>query len=78
MAIPTTERETILRIIESWPLEEQMMLAQAIMQRVRTHSIPLQQPSWREMAGLASTGRAAPSDEDVDQWLDERRLKKHG
>ena len=74
MAIPTSDREAILKAIEAWPLEDQVALAQMILQRSTAHRAPgaktPQRPSWRQMAGIASNGQTPPSDEEVAQWLD--------
>lgn len=83
MAVPTGDRETILKAIEAWPREDQVALAQAILKR--STSIPPsrdamapQRPTWREMVGLASNGQTPPSDEEVARWLDEHRSEKYG
>jgi hypothetical protein len=79
MATPSFDRETILRAIGELPTEEQISLAQAILQRIGSHTPSLpQQPSWRQMVGIASNGQPAPSDEQVAQWLDEHRTEKSG
>lgn len=72
MATPTGDRETILKVIETWPREDQVALAQLILQR-STRETAAQRPSWRELAGLASNGQPPPSDEEVARWLDEHR-----
>jgi hypothetical protein len=83
MAAPLIDRDTILQVRRSWPLHDQMALAQAILQTVSeqlSEDRPTpQRQSWREMAGLAAvSGKEPPSDEQVAQWLDERRMNKYG
>jgi hypothetical protein len=82
MAIPTSDREAILKAIEAWPLEDQVALAHMILQRSAAHTAPgaktPQRPSWKRMAGLASNGQTPPSDDEVAQWLDEHRSEKYG
>ena len=82
MASPTSDREAILKAIEAWPLEDQVALAQMILQRSATRTAPgaktPQRPSWKQMAGLASNGQTPPSDEEVAQGLDEHRSEKYG
>jgi len=82
MATTTSERETILKAIEAWPPEDQMALAHMIFRHAAmrtTHGTATpQNPSWRQMAGLASNEQAPPSDEEVAQWLDEHRSEKYG
>ena len=82
MAIPVSDREAILKAIEAWPLEDQIALAQMILQRSAAHMAPgaktPQRPSWKQMAGIASNGQTPPSDQEVAQWLDEHRSAKYG
>jgi hypothetical protein len=82
MAIPASDREAILKAIEAWPLEDQVALAQMILQRTAAHTVSgakaPQRPSWKQMAGLASNGQTPPSDDEVAQWLDEHRSEKYG
>ncbi len=71
MAISIEEREAILKAIAAWPPEDQMELAQTILQYATTPGMRApQRPSWRQMAGLAAQGHPAPSDDDVARWLD--------
>jgi hypothetical protein len=80
MAIPTSDREAILKAIEAWPLEDQVALAQTILQHSATYTASgaktPQRPSWKQMAGIASNGPTPPSDEEVAQWLDAHRSAK--
>jgi hypothetical protein len=79
MATPTLNRDTILKAVHSWPLSEQMALAQAILQRAAEElATEPQRPSWRDMVGLASNGQEPPTDEQIAEWLDERRTHKYG
>ena len=82
MAIPTSDRDAVLKAIEAWPLEDQVALAHMILQRSAAHTAPdaktPQRPSWKQMAGMASNGQTPPSDEEVAQWLDEHRSARHG
>jgi hypothetical protein len=80
MANPTSDREAILKVIDAWPLENQVALAQMILRRSAAHSASgaktPQRPSWKQVAGLASNGQTPPSDDEVAQWLDEHRAEK--
>ena len=78
MATPTTDREAILRTIQTWPVEDQVAFAQVILRCATGQLTRVQQPSWRQLAGLASTEQPPPSDEDVARWLDEHRSEKYG
>lgn len=83
MAAPSIDRDTIFEVTRRWSLTDQMALAQAILQAVSERLAEgrrtPQRPSWHEMVGLAAVpGKEPPSDEQVAQWLDERRMNKYG
>ena len=87
MATPAAERERVLRTIEAWPIEDQVTLAQVILGRVAARlSAPKQTPrqgasegtTWEALHGLAANGRTPPTDEQIEQWLDEHRMEKYG
>ncbi|HXT34152.1 MAG TPA: hypothetical protein VN837_01130 [Chloroflexota bacterium] len=78
MTTPTSDRDTIARVIGTWPIEDQVTLARQILQRATAEDAVSPRPGWREMAGIASSGRIPPSDEQVAQWLDEHRQEKYG
>lgn len=84
MTASVRDRATILQTIRAWPRDEQLALAEEILRQadqaigdgpVRREP---QRPSWKELAGLAANGQEPPSDEQVEQWLDERRMEKYG
>ena len=54
MVTPTSDRDTILKAIRTWPLEDQVALAKTILQRASSRAaMAPQRPDWRQMAGLA-------------------------
>jgi uncharacterized membrane protein len=87
VAASALDRDTILRAIAAWPVEEQVMLAQSILERAIAHSAPRarsqeaetqQRSTWEALYGIASNGQEPPSDEQVAQWLDDHRMEKYG
>lgn len=83
MTITPSERDAVLHAIESWPIEDQVTLARAILQRAtdETQQQPQSEPirsTWDALYGIASDGQQAPSDEQVAQWLDEHKIAKYG
>jgi hypothetical protein len=83
MAQAALDRETILEAISTWPRDEQAALAREILQRVHEQSGPIVEPpvrrgSLRNLVGLLATDRPPPTDEEVEQWLDEHRMEKYG
>ncbi len=72
--------EDVLRIVGSWSLTRRMDLARDIL------SMPTDQAEVEErrrdalakLRGFLKTDEPPPSDEQVKQWLDERRTEKYG
>jgi hypothetical protein len=88
--IPST-REAILEAFRGLPLEEQREVAEAVNQELHRSEISTGadqsgQPhpgspgwvSWRQLTGLLANGKEPPSDEQVQQWIDEARMEKYG
>lgn len=84
MAILPAERERILRTIETWPIEDQVTLAQAILGKVaaRLGASPQsvseaasERSTWDALHGIASNSQTPPTDEQVERWLDEHRME---
>lgn len=80
MSAPLLDRETILRAIQTWPQDEQMALAVDIMQRAGAALVeePLDPPDSQGLAGLLANDQPPPTDEQVEKWLEEDRMKKYG
>ncbi|HLJ81543.1 MAG TPA: hypothetical protein VKT52_08665 [Ktedonobacterales bacterium] len=83
MATTPLDRDTILQAVENWPLDDQVTLARLILERASTQSGGASdqshdQTTWDALYGIASNGRTPPSDEQVAEWLDERRMEKYG
>jgi hypothetical protein len=81
MTMAELDRDTILQAIASWPVEERVALARAILERAASNETTNrpQRPSWRELAGIAAVpGQEPPTDEEVERWLDEHRMEKYG
>lgn len=86
MAISEQERDAILDTIAAWPAEDQITLAREILQRAERHGVARddrvgegspQRSTWDALYGIAANGKEPPSDEKVEQWLDERRMKEY-
>lgn len=83
MTTPTLDPDTILRTIATWPVEEQIRLARAVLERAAASTkrqlgqVP-EQSTWEALYGIASNGQEPPTDDQVAQWLDEQRMEKYG
>jgi hypothetical protein len=76
--VPLT-REEILVTVRTWPTDDQFDLAFEIF---RTLDFDLPSPEERREAflrlrGVLATGAPPPTDEEVQQILEEERLKKY-
>lgn len=72
--------ESVLKIISQWPASRQMALVEEVLKTVSPRVEP---PKERrrtidEALGMLATDKAAPTDEEVKQWLDEHRMEKYG
>lgn len=73
MTSPILDRDAILRAIQSWPFDQQLALAQEITRRALTPSVPATHAPFEEALGLLATpGKLAPSDEDIERLRMER------
>lgn len=77
------DRETILQAINGWSQDEQAALASEILQRLAESGEVVVEPlvrrgSLRNLVGLLATDRPPPTDEEVERWLEERRMEKYG
>lgn len=87
MVTPTLDRDTLLQAVRDWPLDEQLRLAQMILELAQGQRVAptqpsdaqtLERPTWDALYGIASNGQEPPTDEQVEQWLDEHRMEKYG
>jgi hypothetical protein len=71
------DEETILRLVRTWPRDQQVHLAQRILDPgLGTLDPQTGRPyiSSAELRGVGVGERPAPSDEDLDRW----RAERHG
>lgn len=74
--------KAILAAINAWPLPYRLALMQEIL-RVMTPEMSPTQPSqskhgFERARGLLASDQPPPSDEEVEQWLEEHRMEKYG
>ncbi len=71
---------TILGIVRDWPAGQRFLLVQEVLQTLAPSEPP--RPAARNTLerarGLLATGHSPPSDDEVAQWLDERRIRRYG
>ena len=83
MAATPLDREAILKAVEELPPAEQLQVAQQIMKAYLAGSGAPQQSQpapwvgWRTLAGIAlGSSQTPPTDSQIAEWLDERRMKE--
>jgi hypothetical protein len=72
------DRVTILQAIQELPQEEQEELISELIDRFASMKEPPLTPHTSRLAGIFHNGKTPPTDEEIAQWLDERRLEKYG
>lgn len=80
MSREMTDYEAILQAVRNWPATWRFALVQDVLKTLAPSSeAPRARRKTLEKAlGLLSTDRPAPSDAEIQQWLDEHRLRKYG
>lgn len=77
MATEQLNANAILAQVRAWSLEEQLELIRSLIDEVVAHERRARQRlSVYDLAGIAHGESPAPSDEQIDAWLDERRMKE--
>ena len=79
-AARTADYEQILNIVRSWPATQRFTLVQEILDTLAPvdSSEHVSRQTLEQARGLLTAGRPAPSDEEIAQWLDERRAERYG
>jgi hypothetical protein len=72
----TLEYDQVLRTITQWPPEQRASLAHAVLDSLRADG--RRKPTLDQILGIARGEGPAPTDEQVEQWLDEHRMEKYG
>jgi hypothetical protein len=72
--------EGVLNIVRQWPILEQMALVQDVLKALTARLEPARRPggTLSRALGLLATDQPPPTDEEIEQWLDEHRMEKYG
>jgi hypothetical protein len=74
MATQHLDPKSVIREFREWSLEDQLALVRSLIQELADHERSARgQLSVYDLAGIARTGAEAPSDEQIEEWLQERR-----
>ncbi len=78
MEVVRPNYDEVLKTVETWPADQRLTLVQDILKTL-TLSSPQSRPrhsTLKRALGLLETA-PPPSDEQVQQWIDERRMEKY-
>ena len=80
--MPTVEPinyRAIIEIIRGWPPASRFSLVQDVLKTLApgVESSRSKRPTLEKALGLLTTNQPAPSDAEVQRWLDEHRMEKY-
>jgi hypothetical protein len=72
--------EDVLGSVRAWPVDMRLSLVRHILAELEVELKPQAEHknTLNKALGLARTNQPPPTDEEVEQWLDERRTHKYG
>ena len=81
--MPTVEPinyRAIIEIIRGWPPARRFSLVQDVLKTLapEVESSRSKRNTLDKALGLLATNQPAPSDAEIQQWLDEHRMEKYG
>jgi hypothetical protein len=68
----------VLKIVSDWSEDKQLALLQDVLKVLASKKGRRREPTLQKALGLLATEQEPPNDEEVKQWLDERRWEKYG
>ena len=76
----TISYETILNTIRQWPLDRRFALVQDVLSTLAPEVSPTRprRKTLEKALGLLAADQPAPSDAEIEQWLNEHRMEKYG
>ncbi len=70
---------TVLHMVREWPARQRYLLVQELLKTLEPEAEQGKSEDTLKLArGLLTTGKPAPTDEEVKRWLEEHRLEKYG
>ena len=78
-AAETIDYEQVLHLVRSWPASQRFTLVQEVLKTLAPVESPARasRQTLVRARGLLATEQPAPSDEKIEQWLDERRSQRY-
>jgi hypothetical protein len=71
--------ESILKIVRQWPIAQRFTLVQDVLKTLAPKKASARAPrqTLDRALGLLARPQPAPTDADIERWLDERRTEKY-
>ena len=78
--IKTNNYDSVLQTVRQWPPNRRFALVRDVIDSLATEVLPSQprRKTLQEALGLLARSGPAPSDAEIQQWLDEHRIEKYG
>jgi hypothetical protein len=73
----TLDYDQVLKVVAGWPPEQRASLAHALIDTLKPAN-DSRKPTLDQIVGIARGEGPAPTDEQVELWLDEHRMEKYG
>ena len=72
--------DSVLQTVRQWPPDRRFALVRDVINTLETEVFPPQprRQTLKKALGLLAADRPAPSDAEVQQWLDEYGMEKYG
>jgi hypothetical protein len=80
-ALRVASYEHIIKIVRAWAPTRRFTLVQEVLKSLQPEfkaTQPKRRNTLDKALGLLATNDPAPSDEDIEQWLDEYHKEKYG
>jgi dihydroneopterin aldolase len=76
----TSSYDTVLRTVRQWPPERRFALVRDVINTLaeEVSSARPRRKTLERALGLLATDKPAPSESEIERWLDERRMEKYG
>jgi hypothetical protein len=80
MATQTITHENIVQTVQTWSDDRRWRLVEDILRsmNVENEDLPVRKRTLNLALGLLATDNPPPTDEEIAQWLTERRMEKYG
>ena len=77
--LKTNSYDSVLQTVRQWPPDRRFALVRDVINTLETEVSPSRPrpKTLKKALGLLATNGPAPSDAEIQEWLDERRMEKY-